>query len=201
MRRLALVFALALLLVAPSLAAAQFQYGPGGGIVVSTNEVDASDQTATAQSLIPSSIQTTQTAFCYTQHCKLVVEGILGTAPSSAGTLTVTFSYGGISTTCGGARTLETTLTQVPFRLVASVAPDSTIASGSSGNITGKAIDCEWSYVPSNTAGTTPIFQRAVTTGTISNTATQAMVATATFTDTTKGTGIIARRQWFGVGN
>lgn len=198
--RVILVAALALLALA-SPAAAQFAYGPGGSLVVSTDQVSASTQVATAQSLIPSSMQTVTTAPCYAQHCFLVVEGILGTAPSSAGTLTITFSYGGISTTCGGARSLETNLTQVPFKLIASVAPDSTVAAGSSGNITGKSIACEWSYVPSVTAGTTPIFLRSVTTGTITNTATQAMVATATFTSTNIGSGIIARRQWFGAGS
>lgn len=194
-----LVLALALFALA-SPAVAQFQYGPGGGIVVSTDQVDASDQVATAQSLIPSSIITTQTSFCYTQHCTLDVEGVLGTAPSSAGTLTITFSYGGISTTCGGARTLETNLANVPFRLRATVSPNSTIAAGSSGNITGKTVFCEWSYVPGSAAGTTPITHWATTTGTISNTSTQTMAATATFTDTTIGSGIIARRQWFGAG-
>lgn len=197
--RILLVAALALVALA-SPAAAQFQYYPGGGIVVSTDQVNASGQVATAQSLIPSSIITTQTSFCYTNHCQLDVQGYLSSSGGSTGTLTIAYSYGGISLSFS-ARTVEAALNNVPFRTTCIVAPNSTVASGTSGNITGKAIDCEWTYVPSNTQGTTPFTARARTTGTITNTATQTQALTATFTNTGKGDGIIATRQWFGAGS
>lgn len=195
-----LVAALALVALATP-AAAQFQYQPGGGIVVSTSEVSASGQVMTAQTLIPSSITTTPTGLCYAQHCQLDVAGVLGTAPSSAGTMTITFSYGGISTTVVSARPLETNLANAPWGLTCKIAPDSTVAAGTSGNITGKAIDCVFWYVPSNTAGTTPITFASNTTGTITNTATQTIVATVTFSATSQGTFATSRRQWFGAGS
>lgn len=195
-RRLAALLAVVALLLVPSLAAAQFQYGPGGGIIVSTDQVSASGQVATAQSLIPSSIITTQTSLCITQHCLLDVTGVLSTANASAGTLTVTYSYGGVSMTVVSARSLETGLNTVPFRLQCIVSPNATIAA-----TVGKTTFCNFDYVPSNTAGTTPITFLTTTTGSITFTATQTQAATFTFSDVTTSTGAIARRQWFGAGS
>lgn len=193
-----LFFAALALLALASPAAAQFQYGPGGAIVTGTSEVNASGQVATAQSIIPSGMTTTQTALCSGVVCRLDVSGILATRNGSPGTLTPAFSYGGVAVSFS-ARSLETALNNVPWRLNCFIAPDSTVAAGS-GGITGKALDCEFSYVTSNTQGGTLFVARALATGTITATATQTMAASLTFSDTTSATGAIARRQVFTAG-
>lgn len=193
MRRIAAVLIAAALLFVPGYAAAQFAYGPGGGIVVTTNEVNASGQVATAQSLIPTTMTTTQTGLCAGVQCVLDVQGIFGTA-AAPGTITVIVSYGGIGMTLVNAVTPTASLVNVPFRLQMWIIPDSTLGAAP----TGKAILARFEWVNSNTIGTAPTVYYGTNTGAIVNTATQTMVATVTFSDTSIASGMIARRAWFG---
>jgi hypothetical protein len=196
MRRLAVLSLIAaLLLIVPSYAAAQFAYGPGGAIVVSTSETSASTQVNTAQSLLPAAMLTPPTSLCTSTQCTWTAQGILGTAVSAPGTMTIIMSYGAISLTVVSAETPTVNLQNVPWEATFWVAVDTTAGAN------GRALFGRFTWRDSNVVTTAPLIRTATTTGTITPTATQTVAMTATFSDVSIATGMITRRAWFGAGS
>ena len=194
--RLIRLLALAVIAVVLSAPPALAQFGPigqGGTITSTVAAVNASGQVGTAQTFFT---QTIGTGLILTQPVKLMSQGYLASMEASPGTFTVTVSVGGISVTPVSAVTLTTGVENVPYTLECDI-----LATGSTG--LAKELVCQFSYETSGGLGAASTITRYLrrTTGTLSATTTQAITATVTFSDTGKGTGLIAQGNKLVIGN
>lgn len=185
-----LVALVAAVLLLPASAAAQAvvgPIGPGGLIYQSTAQVSASTQVATAQTLLTTTIAP---SLIGSVPAHVAIKGYLGTAQSSAGTMTIACSYGGTSLTIVSAQSLTAALQNVPIYIDYWILPTAT------GGLA-KEFHGEVRYIAS---GTTYVGAQARTSATLTSAGSNTLTCTVTFSDTTIATGIIARSASVSVG-
>lgn len=179
----------------PQQVAAQFGPVQNSVIVSTTAAVNASGQVGTAQTFLTHSIGTG--FFTGSQPIKIISKGYLASMESSPGTFTITVGVGALTLTPVSAVTLTDGVENVPYSLECSV------LSTTSGTPLARELVCEFAYETAGGAGAASTLSRFVrrTSGTLSATTQQAITATVTFSDTQKGTGLIAQGNQILIGN
>lgn len=207
MNRLLKGLALALALLTPLLIApmafAQSTAVPCNGPVFNsvvctytspTNTGDGSPSTVAAQTIVNATVGT---GFLGTQPVKMEVIGFLGTKVSSAGTWTLSTSWGGNSLTIFSGTTVTDNLVNTPFIIECLLTPSSATTP------LAKELVCKASWVASGSAaaGTSETSSKQRTTFTLSATPTQAVTVTSTFGTPATGTGVVVQRVTWSQGN